>query len=60
MPPKPAPPPVRFEYIGLTGLTVLGPISGQRYRFASQGAIVAVDARDAGAIAGVPMLRRAR
>ena len=49
-----------FEYVGATGITALGPITGRRYRFATPGAIVAIDDRDAPSMAGVPNVRRAR
>ena len=49
-----------FEYVGATGITAFGPVTGRRYRFANQGAIVAVDERDAPSMAGVPNLRRAQ
>lgn len=49
---------VLFQYTGLSGMTVLGPITGQRYRFTAPGAIVAVDPRDAPSIAGIPRLSR--
>jgi hypothetical protein len=39
-------------------LTVQGPASKRLYRFASAGAIVAVDARDAPSLARVALLRR--
>ena len=47
-----------FQYIGGSGLTVQGPASKRLYRFASAGAIVAVDARDAASLARMPQLRR--
>lgn len=50
--------PVYFKYIGLKGLTVIGPISQNRYRFAGPGAVVAVDSRDRYALTGMPTLRR--
>lgn len=46
-----------FEYVGKTGLTVLGPVTGRRYRFPGPGALLAVDGRDGPALAGVPNLR---
>lgn len=62
-----APPPTRsvlhtvyFEYVGQTGLTALGPISGRRYRFDRPGAKLAVDKRDAPSLAAVPNLRQVR
>lgn len=47
-----------FEYLGATGLTAFGPVTGRRYRFASRGAIVAVDERDAPSMSGVPNVRK--
>jgi hypothetical protein len=52
--------PVEFEYVGRTALTVTGPLSGQRYRFAAPGARLLVDGRDAFALATVPVLERVR
>lgn len=49
-----------FEYVGKTGLTALGPVTGRRYRFAHSGALLPIDERDAASMAGVPSLRRAR
>ena len=46
-----------FEYVGHTALTLVGPASGQRYRF-TPGAIVAVDPRDRPVLAAIPLLRR--
>jgi len=52
--------PVVFEYVGQTGLTVTGPMTGHRYRFAGPGAKVPVDSRDAASLAAVPNLARPR
>jgi hypothetical protein len=49
---------VRFEYVGPTGMTVVGPVTGARYRFGAYGSRVAVDLRDAPSMASVPHLRR--
>ncbi|MCC6860525.1 MAG: hypothetical protein IT158_18305 [Bryobacterales bacterium] len=38
-------------------LTVFGPVSGRRYRFAGQGARLAIDPRDRPSLAAVPRLR---
>lgn len=46
-----------FEYVGRTGLTVTGPVSGARYRFDRPGERVAVDARDRAALSNIPVLR---
>jgi hypothetical protein len=50
--------PVQFQYIGRSGMTVFGPITGLRYRFTAPGSIVAIDARDAPSVAGVPRLQQ--
>ena len=49
-----------FEYYGTTGMTAFGPVTRRRYRFASPGAMVAVDERDAPSLAAVPNLRKSR
>ena len=51
---------IRFEYIGHTGLTVIGAASGQRYRFDTPGAQVTIDPRDRPGLAQVPLLRQVR
>jgi hypothetical protein len=48
-----------FEYIGSTGMTVVGPISGVKYRFSAPGSRVHVHWRDVPSMDGVPNLRRA-
>lgn len=55
-----SPAPMIFEYLGSTAVTVKGPVTQQLYRFDGPRARVAVDARDAAAVAGVPNLRRVR
>jgi hypothetical protein len=52
--------PIRFEYVGSTGLSVRGPITGRTYRFNGPGEQVAVDPRDAPSLMAVPKLRTAR
>ena len=49
-----------FEYVGATGITAFGSVTGRRYRFASHGAIVAVDERDSPSMAAVPNVRKAQ
>lgn len=49
-----------FEYIGSSGLTVMGPVTGRQYRFDRPGARVSVDPRDRASIAAIPLLRQAR
>ncbi len=51
---------VQFEYCGATGLTAVGPVTGKRYRFERPRARVAVDSRDATAVAAVPHLRQVK
>jgi hypothetical protein len=46
--------------VGPTGITVIGPATGRRYRLDRTGATVAVDPRDAPALGAVPNLRRVR
>jgi hypothetical protein len=47
-----------FRYMGKTGLTVIGPRTGKRYRFDHPGAVVAIDPQDGRALASVSVLRR--
>lgn len=46
-----------LEYIGSTGLTVLGPATGRRYRFDAPGVRLAVDPRDWAGLARLAVLR---
>jgi hypothetical protein len=46
-----------FEYTGATALTVVGPVTGARYRFSRPGSRAHVDPRDSAALARVPVLR---
>jgi len=58
---KRAPPGSRvalYQYTGMTAMTVAGPLSGAKYRFAAPGAKVQVDPRDVAAMATLPNLRR--
>ncbi len=59
-PSLPGPTVAYFEYTGATGLTVLGPVTGRRYRFDGRGVRVAVDLRDRRSVAAVPGLRSVR
>lgn len=45
-----------FRYTGHTSLTVRGPVTGRNYHFASAGAVLAVDPRDAPSLTAVPQL----
>jgi hypothetical protein len=49
---------VLFQYIGKSGMTVFGPITGRRYRFGQPGVIVSIDPRDAPSVDSVPHLQR--
>ena len=51
---------VSFEYAGHTGMTVVGPISGVRYRFDQPGARVEVDSRDRVLLASIRQLKQVR
>jgi len=46
------------EYIGKTGLTVISPATGQRYRFDRPGMRLQIDPRDRLWLATVPNLRQ--
>ena len=56
--PAPATSGALYEYTGKTGMTVLGPISGARYRFDRPGARLQIDGRDVLSIRSLPNLRR--
>jgi hypothetical protein len=47
---------VEFEYVGRTALTVIGAVTGMRYRFAYPGQRVNVDAKDQAGMGEVPVL----
>jgi hypothetical protein len=47
-----------FEYIGKTALTVIGNITGRRYRFNRPGDLQSIDTRDASGMQAVPVLRK--
>ncbi len=47
---------VFFQYLGPTGMTVIGPVTGRTYRFPVTGAITATEPRDAPSLAAVPHL----
>ena len=50
---------VFFEYVGGTAMTVVGPVTGRRYRFGWPGAQVAIDEQDAHSLQmHVPNLRK--
>jgi hypothetical protein len=49
---------VFFQYVGRTGLTVVGPVTGRRYRFDRPGARLEVDLKDRSSLAAVPHLRQ--
>jgi hypothetical protein len=41
---------LQFEYIGDTALTMIGPVTGRRYRWTGKGEIQEIDYRDAGGL----------
>jgi hypothetical protein len=47
-----------YEYTGMTAMTVAGPVSGSKYRFAAPGAKVQVALRDVASMSSLPNLRR--
>ncbi len=49
-----------FEFSGPGAIVVTGPLTGTRYRFAGNGARVAVHHADAPSLAGVPGLKPVR
>ena len=49
---------VRFRYTGDKALTVIGAMTGRRYRFGGPGAVVPVDVRDRGSLRKIPKLRQ--
>lgn len=49
-----------FRYEGNVPITVVGPVTGAKYRFESLGAELAVDMRDRYAVRKVPRLRELR
>jgi len=49
---------VFFEYVGRTGLTIVGPVSGRRYRFEAPGSRQPVDPADKPSLAAMQMLRQ--
>jgi hypothetical protein len=51
------PPGTAFQFVGTTGLSVRGPVSGRTYRFA-KGSSLVVDERDAPFFMVVPSLRK--
>jgi hypothetical protein len=49
---------VFFEYMGRTGMTVIGRATGKQYRFDRPGARLEVDLRDRSSMAAVPNVRQ--
>jgi hypothetical protein len=47
-----------FEYLGRTGLTTIGAVTGIRYRFERPSARLHVHPQDSSAMAGIPGLRK--
>lgn len=55
-----AQPVVYFEYTGETGLTAIGSVTHNRYRFQGKGNQQAIDYRDVSGMLAVPLLRRVK
>jgi hypothetical protein len=53
-------PDVKFEYTGLTALTIIGSVTGKRYRFHHPNDIQVIDYRDASGMMGVPVLKKVK
>ena len=51
-------PGIAFQYTGKTALTVMGSVTGTRYRFSFTGDIKEIDYRDAAGMTGIPVLQR--
>lgn len=51
---------VYFKYMGRTGMTVIGPVTGKRYRFEGPGSVAEVDLRDRRSVAALPNLQQVR
>jgi hypothetical protein len=51
---------VQFEYTGQGELTVIGPLTGQVYRFSGAGARILIQGSDVPSMVSVPGLRAAR
>ena len=49
---------LNFQYTGKTALTIIGSITGRRYRFNYSGDIQMVDQADAGSMMSVPILKK--
>lgn len=48
---------ISYQYIGKTGLTVIGTVTGKSYNFDKPGAITEIDPRDRPFLAAVPNLK---
>ena len=58
-PPDPTPASyASFEYIGKTALTIVGNVSGNRYRFSYPGKRQNIDSRDMPGIMAIPVLKK--
>jgi hypothetical protein len=51
---------IRFEYTGKTSMTVIGGVSGTRYRFERPGMQIIIDPRDRISLSMVPNLKEVR
>lgn len=51
-------PDVAFEYTGKTALTVIGSVTGSRYRFHQPEDVQLIDYRDASGMINIPVLKK--
>jgi hypothetical protein len=47
----------KFQYVGATAVTIVGPMTGARYRFERPGSELQVDPRDCPALSRLPVLK---
>jgi len=53
-------PDIKFEYTGLTALTIFGSVTGKKYRFHHPNDIQVIDYRDASSMMGVSVLKKVK
>jgi hypothetical protein len=47
-----------IEYTGQSALTVIGSVTGKKYRFSHPGAVLLIDYRDASGMLAIPTLKK--
>lgn len=53
-------PDVKFQYTGLTALTIIGSVTGKKYRFHHSNDVQVIDYRDASGMMGVSVLKKVK